>query len=168
MLGWLSRSLNVLLLGESEAGYLGINTDGLKRCIVALVALTVGAGVAATGPIGFVGLVVPHLLRLWIGPDHRYLLPGVILLGAILLIVADLIARTVLAPAELPIGIVTAAMGAPFFLFLLLRQRRRWTMCRWNSRPAGFSRLWGPTGRVSRRFYKYWVGNLPRVAGKWC
>lgn len=128
MLGWLSRSLNVLLLGESEAGYLEINTDGLKRCIVALVALTVVAGVAATGPIGFVGLVVPHLLRLWIGPDHRYLLPGVILLGAILLIVADLIARTVLAPAELPIGIVTAAMGAPFFLFLLLCQRRQWSL----------------------------------------
>ncbi len=112
----------------SPLPYLGINTDGLKRCIVALVALTVGAGVAATGPIGFVGLVVPHLLRLWIGPDHRYLLPGVILLGAILLIVADLIARTVLAPTELPIGIVTAAMGAPFFLFLLLRQRRQWSL----------------------------------------
>lgn len=128
MLGWLSRPLNVLLLGEAEAGYLGIHTDGIKRCIVALVALTVGAGVAATGPIGFVGLVVPHLLRLWIGPDHRYLLPGVLLLGAILLLVADLIARTVLAPAELPIGIVTAAMGAPFFLFLLLRQRGQWSL----------------------------------------
>ena len=71
---------------------------------------------------------MPHLLRLWIGPDHRYLLPGVVLLGAILLIGADLIARTVLAPAELPIGIVTAAMGAPFFLFLLLRQRRQWSL----------------------------------------
>ena len=128
MIGWLSRPLNVLLLGEAEAGYLGVHIDGVKRCIVALVALTVGAGVAAAGPIGFVGLVVPHLLRLWIGPDHRYLLPGSVLLGAILLIGADLIARTILAPAELPIGIVTAALGAPFFLFLLLRQRRQWSL----------------------------------------
>ena len=128
MIRWLARPLNVLLLGESEADYLGVHIDGIKRYIIALVALTVGASVAATGPIGFVGLAVPHLLRLWIGPDHRYLLPGVILLGAILLLGADLIARMVLAPAELPIGMVTAAMGAPFFLFLLLRQRRQWSL----------------------------------------
>ena len=84
---------------------------------------------AFTGMIGFVGLVVPHLVRLWIGPDHRWLLPGSALLGASLLTIADTIARTVVAPAELPIGIFTAAFGAPFFLLLLVRARRSaiWT-----------------------------------------
>ena len=84
---------------------------------------------AFTGSIGFIGLVVPHLVRLWIGPDHRWLLPGSALLGAILLTAADAIARTVFAPAELPIGVITAACGGPFFLFMLLRQRQRafWT-----------------------------------------
>jgi iron complex transport system permease protein len=126
MSGGLARSLNVLLLGEAEAGHLGVHVEWLKRAVVALVALTVGAGVAAAGPIGFIGLVVPHLLRLCIGPDHRYVLPGAALLGALVLLAADLVARTALAPAELPIGIVTAALGAPFFLVLLIRQRRQW------------------------------------------
>ena len=90
---------------------------------VFLVASAVGASVAAAGVIGFVGIVVPHLLRLAIGPDHRFLLPGCILLGGSLLLAADIVARTVVTPAELPIGIVTASLGAPFFLWLLLRQR---------------------------------------------
>jgi len=85
--------------------------------------LAVGAGVAVSGIIGFVGLIVPHLIRLMIGPDHRYVLPGSALLGAALLMAADLMARTVAAPAEVPIGIVTALVGAPFFLYLLLRDR---------------------------------------------
>jgi iron complex transport system permease protein len=89
-----------------------------------LSALGVGAAVAFTGLIGFVGLVVPHLLRLAHGPDHRHLLRNAPLLGATLMLAADLVARTVVAPAELPIGVVTAALGGPFFLWLLLGQRR--------------------------------------------
>lgn len=117
----LARALNALLLGESEAGHLGFDTERIKRRIVLLVALAVGACVAVTGLISFVGLVVPHLLRLIVGPDHRALLPGSALLGACLLLAADLVARTLVAPAELPIGVLTAITGAPFFLWLLLR-----------------------------------------------
>ncbi|AJO80679.1 ABC transporter permease [Pseudomonas chlororaphis] len=123
---WLPRraqSLNALLLGESEAGHLGVDVERLKRELVFCTALGVGAAVAAAGLIGFVGLVVPHLVRLLAGPDHRTLLPASILAGASLLLLADLVARLALAPAELPIGIVTAFIGAPFFLFLLLRGR---------------------------------------------
>ncbi len=96
----------------------------MKTLTVVLAALTVGAAVALTGLITFVGLVVPHLLRLMIGPDHRRLLPGAALLGASLLVGADLVARTVVAPAEMPIGVLTALIGAPFFLWLLLRDRK--------------------------------------------
>ena len=119
-----ARHLNALLLGEAEAGHLGCNVERLKRAVVVLVALSVGAAVAVAGIIGFVGLVVPHLLRLTLGPDHRLLLPGAALLGASLLLGADLIARTLVAPAELPIGIVTAVIGGPFFIYLLQRGRR--------------------------------------------
>ena len=123
-----AMALNVLLLGETEAGHLGVHVERVKRVTVLLVALAVGAAVSVTGIIGFVGLVVPHVLRLLMGPDHRYVLPGAVLLGAILMLGADLVARTVVAPAELPIGIVTAALGAPFFLWLLMRQRRQWSL----------------------------------------
>lgn len=121
---FLSRALNALLLGEAEAGHLGIKIEQVKRLTVILVALAVGAAVAVTGLIAFVGLVAPHLLRLLIGPEHRRLLPASALLGASLLLLADLIARTIVAPAELPIGILTAIVGAPFFLWLLLRDRK--------------------------------------------
>ena len=123
---WLPRrahALNALLLGESEARHLGIEVEKLKRELVFCTALGVGAAVAAAGLIGFIGLVVPHLVRLLAGPDHRVLLPASLLAGASLLLFADLIARLALAPAELPIGIVTAFIGAPFFLFLLVRGR---------------------------------------------
>jgi iron complex transport system permease protein len=119
----LARPLNVMLLGEQEAAHLGIDAQRVKRVVVAGAALCVGAAVAVSGIIGFVGLVVPHLLRLAVGPDHRTLLPGSALLGAALLVAADLLARTVVAPAELPLGIVTALVGGPFFLWLLLRQK---------------------------------------------
>jgi iron complex transport system permease protein len=121
----LARPLNALLLGEAEAGHLGIDTQRVKRRVITLAALVVGAATAVSGIIGFIGLVVPHLLRLALGPDHRLLLPGSALLGASLLLGADLLARTVVAPAELPIGIVTALVGGPFFLWLLLRDRQR-------------------------------------------
>ncbi|MBF8758198.1 FecCD family ABC transporter permease [Pseudomonas guariconensis] len=123
---WLPRraqALNALLLGESEARHLGIEVEALKRELVFCTALGVGAAVAAAGLIGFIGLVVPHLVRLLAGPDHRVLLPASLLAGGALLLFADLMARLALAPAELPIGIVTAFIGAPFFLFLLVRGR---------------------------------------------
>lgn len=125
---WLPRrakALNALLLGESEARHLGFEVERLKRELVLCTALGVGAAVAAAGLIGFIGLVVPHLVRLIAGPDHRILLPASALAGASLLLFADLAARLLLAPAELPIGIVTALIGAPFFLYLLLRGRTR-------------------------------------------
>jgi iron complex transport system permease protein len=123
---WLPRrtkALNALLLGESEARHLGFDVERLKRELVFCTALGVGAAVAAAGLIGFIGLVVPHLVRLVAGPDHRVLLPASALAGASLMLLADLAARLVLAPAELPIGIVTALIGAPFFLYLLVRGR---------------------------------------------
>lgn len=122
-LPFFARSLNALLLGESEAGHLGFRVERTKRLIVVLAALATGTAVALTGVIGFIGLVVPHLVRLTAGPDHRFLLPLSILLGASLMLVADLFARTLVLPAELPIGILTACVGGPFFLWLLLRRR---------------------------------------------
>ncbi|RDV37228.1 iron ABC transporter permease [Bradymonadaceae bacterium TMQ3] len=116
------RQLNAMLLGESEAFHLGIDADRVKKRVVALSALAVGASVGFAGMIGFVGLVVPHLLRLAGGADHRLVLPGSALLGAALLVGADALARTVAAPAELPIGVITSLIGAPFFLWLLTRQ----------------------------------------------
>jgi iron complex transport system permease protein len=124
----LARALNVLLLGEAEAGHLGLNIERVQRLVIGCVALAVGAAVSVAGIVGFIGLVVPHLLRLVIGPDHRYLFPGAALLGASLLLGADLVARTLVAPAELPIGVVTAALGAPFFLGLLIRNRSQWRL----------------------------------------
>jgi iron complex transport system permease protein len=123
-IGFLARGLDALSLGEAEAFHLGVPVQRLKVAIVVLTALAVGAGVAAAGLIGFIGIVVPHMLRLIIGPGHRALLPLAALGGATLLVAADTIARLVVAPAELPIGIVTAAIGAPFFLWLLLRGDR--------------------------------------------
>jgi iron complex transport system permease protein len=121
---FIARGLDMLVLGEAEAFHMGAQVERLKRVAIVLVAAATGAAVAYCGVIGFVGIVVPHLLRIVIGPGHRLLLPATFLFGAILLIVADTIARTITAPAELPIGILTALIGAPFFLVLLLRQRR--------------------------------------------
>jgi len=120
---FLARGLNALTLGEAAAAHIGIRVQRLKNISILLVAAATGASVAVSGGIGFVGIVVPHLLRLSIGPDHKYLLPAAALLGAILLIGADTLARTIVAPAELPIGIITAFVGAPFFLWILLRNR---------------------------------------------
>jgi iron complex transport system permease protein len=117
--------LNALALGTAEAGHLGVDVPRLERYLVVFSALAVGAGVAVTGVIGFVAMVAPHMLRLAVGPDNRFLLAGSGLLGAALLVGADLVARTAVAPAELPIGIVTALLGAPFFLWLLVRSRLR-------------------------------------------
>jgi iron complex transport system permease protein len=119
-----SRALNALLLGESEARHLGINVQWVKRRLIVLTALGVGVSVAVAGLVGFVGLIMPHIIRLMIGPDHRWLIPASGLAGAILLVVADSLARVVVIPAELPTGILTAILGAPFFVALLLQQRK--------------------------------------------
>ncbi|MDN5864542.1 MAG: iron ABC transporter permease [Gammaproteobacteria bacterium] len=116
--------LNVFMLGETEARYLGIHVQRLKIVLVVMVALGVGLATAFTGVIGFIGLVTPHLLRLSGGPDHRLVIPGAALLGAVLTVGADTLARTLVSPAELPVGILTALIGAPFFMWLLLRQRK--------------------------------------------
>ena len=120
---WLARALDALLLGEAEARHLGVRTERVKAIAVTLAALAVAAATAVSGLIGFVGLVAPHLVRLLLGPGHRALLPASALAGAVLLVFADLVGRTVLAPVEVPIGIVTAVAGAPFFLALLMRER---------------------------------------------
>ena len=120
---FLARGLNGLALGEAAASHMGISVQRTKNTAILTVAGATGAAVAVSGGIGFVGIVVPHLLRLMTGPDHRFLLINSALLGAALLLVADVISRTVIAPAELPIGIVTATIGGPFFLWVLLRQR---------------------------------------------
>ncbi len=123
-----SLALNALMLGEAEASHLGVNVPATKRLIIVLTALAVGVAVAFTGPIGFIGLIVPHVLRLCCGPDNRLVIPCSALLGAVLLLVADMVARTVADPAEVPIGILTSLLGAPLFLSLLMRERRRgWT-----------------------------------------
>ena len=118
----LTRGLNGLLLGEAEAMHLGIDTERIKRIAIATTAAAVGAAVAVAGIIGFVGLVVPHIMRLISGPDHRVVLPGSAILGASLVIFADIVARMALRPAELPIGIVLALVGAPVFLHLILKR----------------------------------------------
>jgi iron complex transport system permease protein len=120
---FIGRGLDLLVLGEAEAFHMGIEVERLKRMSIILISAMTGAAVAFAGVIGFVGIVVPHLLRLAIGPGHRRLLPASACLGAILLLGADTAARTMAAPAEVPIGVLTAIVGAPFFLVLLLRQR---------------------------------------------
>ncbi|MCG8673109.1 MAG: iron ABC transporter permease [Pseudomonadales bacterium] len=121
ILPFLSNALNGFLMGESVASHLGFSVRWTKRLIIVLTSLAVGAAVSVTGVIGFLGLVVPHLLRILVGPDHRLLLPASALCGALLLALADMLARTVVAPAELPIGLIMALIGGPFFMSLLLK-----------------------------------------------
>jgi iron complex transport system permease protein len=121
----LSKSLNLLALGENQAAHLGINVVALKRRLIVLTTLAVGASVAAAGIIGFMGLVVPHIIRLITGPDHRRLLLGSAMGGAAILTLADTLSRTLVAPAELPIGILTALLGTPMFLWILLKEKSK-------------------------------------------
>lgn len=118
------RELDVLLLGEDTATSLGVEVEHIKRLVLTSAALLTGAAVAVSGTIGFVGLVVPHIVRLVLGPAHRRLLPASALVGAAFVILADVLARTVMRPEELRLGIITAAFGAPFFLYLLLTRQR--------------------------------------------
>ena len=119
----LSRRMNVLALGEEAAAYLGISVSGFQKILYLSASLLTALVVSVAGAIGFIGLLVPHVVRGMYGPDHRLLLPVSFFLGATFLMVSDLIARTVLAPNELPVGAVTAALGAPLFIYLLRRGR---------------------------------------------
>ncbi|MFA7307992.1 MAG: iron ABC transporter permease [Hyphomicrobium sp.] len=118
----LAHGLNAMALGEAEAYHLGVNVNRLKIGAILLVSVAVGAAVACSGLIGFVGIIVPHVLRLSVGANYRFLLPASALLGAALLVGADICARTIVSPSELPIGIIMATIGAPFFIWLLLRR----------------------------------------------
>jgi len=121
----ITRELNLMLLGDERAGQLGLSVDRFKLFALAVASLLTAAAVAVAGLIGFVGLMVPHMVRLVLGPDHRVLLPASLLGGATFLVLADLVARTILAPVEIPVGIVTAVVGGPFFVWLLVRGERR-------------------------------------------
>jgi len=123
---YLTHELNLVTTGEELAISRGVAVNRTKILLFVAVSLMVGAIVSVCGPIGFVGLIVPHICRLLVGPDHRYLTPAALLCGAILLCVCDTLARTVMAPTELPVGILTSLLGGPFFLWLLLG-RSRWT-----------------------------------------
>ncbi len=126
--GWMltyQQPLNAIAVGEAEAFHMGVNVERVKRSIVFFSAIAVGVSVSLTGIVGFVGLVVPHLIRVLFQSDNRLVLPASLLCGPILLLLADLLARTLVAPSELPIGVVTALVGAPFFIYLLIRARHR-------------------------------------------
>lgn len=118
-----ARDLNLMLLGEESAHNLGVEVEKVKAILLVVASILTGTAVATSGMIGFVGLIVPHVVRILVGPDHRVLVPASILTGAILLLSADVLARTILAPVELPLGVVTALFGAPFFILLLRRYR---------------------------------------------
>lgn len=120
-----SRRLDLLALGERPARHLGVDVERMRVALIVVIALLTAAAVSVAGIISFVGLVVPHLLRMSAGPGHRFLVPGSALLGAVVLLAADLAARTIAAPAELPLGVLTALLGSPFFFWLLRRTRRR-------------------------------------------
>jgi iron complex transport system permease protein len=122
---WLyARRLNLLLLGEEAARHLGVDVRRTKRTLFVLASVLTGLVVSVSGVIGFVGLIIPHIARMAIGADHRPLLPATALLGGIFLLAADTVARTVFLPIEIPVGVVTAFAGAPFFVYLLRTRRR--------------------------------------------
>ncbi|ADO48357.1 FecCD family ABC transporter permease [[Enterobacter] lignolyticus] len=118
----LAKPLNLLQLGDEDAHYLGVNVRQIQRRLLLCSALLVATAVAVSGVIGFIGLVVPHLMRMWLGADHRATIPGSVLAGAILLLIADTAARTLAAPAEMPVGLLTSLLGAPWFLWLIFRK----------------------------------------------
>jgi iron complex transport system permease protein len=118
----LPRTLNLLTLGDDQAAARGVDVGWAQRLAFLSASLATGAAISMAGPIGFIGIVVPHLVRLLVGADHRIVLPAATLFGAAFLVICDLIARTIMSPVELPVGIVTAMIGGPFFLWLLVRK----------------------------------------------
>lgn len=124
-LPFMAKSLNALALGDAQALHMGIDVRLVKRIIILLATVAVGASVAVAGMIGFIGLIIPHILRMTFSADHRLVIPGSAILGAALLTLADLLARTIVAPAELPIGILTALIGTPVFLYIIITERNK-------------------------------------------
>ncbi len=116
-----ARDFNLIATGDETARHLGVDVDRLRRVSYVLASLMTGVAVSLSGIIGFVGLIIPHICRMWLGPDHRLLLPASLLGGSIFLVAADMLSRTLIAPAEIPVGAVTAAIGAPLFIYLLRR-----------------------------------------------
>ncbi len=125
ILQFLTSKLNILSTGDDTAKSLGVDADRMRRIILLIVALIAAAVVSFTGLIGFVGLVAPHIVRIFVGPDNRFLLPASAAFGALLLIFADLVGRVIIAPAELQVGVVTAFMGGPLFLWLIVRKNTK-------------------------------------------
>ncbi|WP_442589930.1 FecCD family ABC transporter permease [Pedobacter sp. AW31-3R] len=125
LLPLMGKALNAFALGEAQADHLGLKINLVKRNVVVLSTMAVGASVAVSGIIGFVGLLVPHTVRLFIGVDNKYVLPASALLGALILTLADMIARTVVSPVELPIGVITALLGTPLFLYILIKDKKK-------------------------------------------
>jgi len=121
----LTKYMDAIMLGEEEAMYLGVEVELLKKVLLIIAALITAVAVAFSGVIGFVGLISPHIVRLIIGPGHRYLVPTSAIVGAIFLLFSDTLARTIMAPTEIPVGIITALVGAPFFIYLLWKNKRR-------------------------------------------
>jgi len=119
-----ARDLNIMLLGEEQAHHLGVDTERLKKILLVSATLITAAAVSISGTIGFIGLIIPHIARILVGPDHRILIPSSALTGAIVLILCDTAARTISRPMELPVGIITALLGAPFFIYLVRRKKR--------------------------------------------
>ena len=119
-----ARDLNLMLLGDESAAHLGSDVDRVKMILLAVSSLLAAAAVSVSGIIGFVGLVIPHIMRLIVGPDHRVLIPASALVGAMFLVLADTFSRMIVQPTEMPVGIVTALIGAPFFVYLLIRQKK--------------------------------------------
>jgi len=119
-----SKDLNVLLMGEEDAKHLGVNVERTKKILLALSSFIAAMAVSVSGIIGFVGMIIPHAVRLLTGPDHRIVLPYSALMGGVFLIIADILARTLASPMEIPVGVITAVAGAPFFLYLLVRDKR--------------------------------------------
>jgi len=124
-LPFLAKSLNAFALGEAQARHMGVNTGLVKKMVIVLATMAVGASVAISGIIGFVGLIIPHIIRMAFSSDHRLLIPASAILGAAVLTLADLISRTIVAPAELPLGIITALLGSPIFIYIIMSRKRR-------------------------------------------
>ena len=125
VMAWFARELNLFSLGEEGAQSLGLNVEATKRILLAATAVVAGVAISVSGPVGFVGLLIPHLFRMLVGPDHRVLLPASALGGSLFLILCDLIGRTLAPPLEIRVGIITAVLGSPYFLFLILRAQRK-------------------------------------------
>ena len=120
----LSRDLNAMMVGEEQAGNLGINVNQIRIALLLAASLVTAMAVSVSGVIGFVGLIIPHVVRILVGPDHRILLPASIISGALFMVWTDTLARTIISPAELPVGIITSLLGAPFFIYLLMSRKK--------------------------------------------